>query len=147
VIVGCRREHLVGVLPPNVVLIEGLPESMKHALLAAADVALFPVEHAGCLRLELAECLAAGIPSVSTSAGSYGLPLEDGVHALVRELPEFPTAVRQLLAEPALAARLSREGRRLVELHYDAATAAQRVVTAVQEAVGTGSRRVSAGAL
>jgi glycosyltransferase involved in cell wall biosynthesis len=147
VIVGCRREHLTGVPPPNVVLIEGLPESMKHALLAAADLALFPVAHAGCLRLELAECLAAGIPSISTSAGSYGLPLEDGVHALVRELREFPTAVRQLLAEPALAAGLSREGRHLVELHYDAATAAQCMVAAVQEAVGTGSSRVPAATL
>ncbi len=135
VIVGCRPEDLGEAPPQNVVLTGLLSETVKQALLGAADVALVPIPSVRAARLELAECLAAGIPCVSTAAGAYGLRVEDGVHALLRELPEFPAAVRSVLDDPALAKRLSREGRALVERHYDASVAGDCAAAAVREVV------------
>jgi glycosyltransferase involved in cell wall biosynthesis len=143
VIAGCRPDEL-GPVPPNVVLTGRLSATVTRSLLTAADVAVTPVG-ARYPRLELAEHLAAGVPCVSTPGGAYGLPIEDELHALVREFPEFPAAVRRLLDEPALAERLATEGRQLVELHFDAGAAASLVHLAIGALVTGGPTHAAVG--
>jgi glycosyltransferase involved in cell wall biosynthesis len=116
---------------------------MRESLLTAADVAVIPVGHPAT-RLETAECLAAGVPCVVTPAGTYGLPVEDGVHALVCEPEDFPVAVRRLLDDRPLAERLSREGRALVEREFDAEDAARRARVVVRAAIESASTPRSA---
>jgi glycosyltransferase involved in cell wall biosynthesis len=146
VVVGCRLEDLGDEMPPNVVVVGSLLRPMRESLLRAADVSVVPAAHPAT-RLALVECLAAGVPCVVTAAGAYGLPLDDDVHALVREVREFPDAVRRLLAEPELAERLGREGGALVERNYDVDAAARRAVAAVDQAIEAASKRPSAASL
>jgi glycosyltransferase involved in cell wall biosynthesis len=143
VAVGCRIEDLGAEAPPNLLAVGKLTGTLRESLLRAADFSLVPAVH-GATRLELAECLAAGLPSVVTPAGAHGLPLEDGVHALVRELDGFPEAVGRLLVEPGLAERLGREASTLVDREFDAAAATGRAVDVVRRAIETKTAASSA---
>ena len=142
VAVGCRLEDLGAEAPPNLLAVGSLTAALRESLLRAADLSLVPALHSGT-RLELAECLAAGLPSVVTPGGAHGLPLEDGVHALVRELEGFPEAAGRLLREPGLAERLGREASALVDREFDA-EAGGRAVDVVRSAIGTKTEDSSA---
>jgi glycosyltransferase involved in cell wall biosynthesis len=138
VVVGCEPGSLGEDIPPNVVAMRALARPLQEAVLRAADVSVVPAVHPAT-RLEFAECLAAGVPCVVTPAGAHGLPVEDGVHALVRELHDFPSAEVRLLEEPQLAERLGREAIDLVEREFDreaagAAVASVRAAIEMREA-------------
>jgi Glycosyl transferases group 1 len=142
-VLGYEPAKLGDEIPQNLAVMRSVSRPLQESLLRAADVSVVPAVHPAT-RLELAECLAAGLPCIVTPAGAHGLPLEDGVHALVRELPDFPNAVRQLLADPELAERLRREAVSLVESEFDAEAAAAAAVAAVRAAIETRTAHPSA---
>lgn len=77
------------------------------------DVAVgaVPVFSGTGMRLKLLEFLSMGIPTVTTSLGAAGLPCVDGKHALIADGTEpFTAAVNKLLSDPALRAKLSKNG-------------------------------------
>lgn len=68
------------------------------------------------VRLKLLDAMATGNAIVCTPVACEGIPFIDGVHALVREEPAgFAAAVCEVLENDALAARLGRNARTLVE--------------------------------
>ena len=70
-------------------------------------------------RLKVLEGLAMGRPVVSTSIGCEGIAVVDGEHVLLADDPvAFARSVLRALDDTALAARLARNGRSLVEQRY-----------------------------
>jgi glycosyltransferase involved in cell wall biosynthesis len=87
--------------------------------LARAKVAVVPILAGSGTRIKILEAWAAGVPVVSTSLGAEGLPARDGEHLLLaNDAAGFAEAVSSLLANPALAERIGRAGRRLFEREF-----------------------------
>jgi glycosyltransferase involved in cell wall biosynthesis len=116
-----------------------LPD-VKDAV-AGSTVTVVPLLVGGGTRLKVLESLALGTPVVSTAKGVEGLDVVNGRHALVSDSPEqFSADVLRVLADPALATRLSSEGRALVRSTYTWETIGQRLLGVVAGA-GKGMRR------
>ncbi len=97
------------------------------AAMAALDVALYvPVESEGMSRV-VWEYLAAGRPLIASRVGVVSEVLRDGEHALLvhaGDATALAGALRRLVQDPALRARLGEAGRRLVADRYSGATLA-----------------------
>ena len=93
--------------------------------LARAGICIVPLRVGGGTRLKIYEAMAAGVPVVTTAIGAEGLPLRHGEHLLIANTAqEQMDAIRQLLSDPAQAARLAANALRHVQEHcsWDAAT-------------------------
>ncbi len=87
-----------------------------------ADAACYvvPLRTGGGTRLKILEAWAMGKAVVSTSVGCEGLAAEDGVNILVRDdADDFAKAVRAVLADGGLRARLGRAARETAVRLYD----------------------------
>ena len=94
-----------------------LPD-VKDAV-GGSTVTVVPLLVGGGTRLKVLESLALGTPIVSTAKGVEGLDVVNGTHLLISDTAErFSADVLRLLDDPALAARLSTEGRALVGSTY-----------------------------
>ncbi|HEU0077290.1 MAG TPA: glycosyltransferase family 4 protein [Longimicrobiaceae bacterium] len=79
-----------------------------------------PLRVGGGTRLKILDAWAMGKAVVSTSVGCEGLDARDGENILVRDDPaEFAAAVRRVLEDEALRARLGAGARRTAEEVYD----------------------------
>ena len=106
------------------------------AAISGSAVAVVPLLTGGGTRLKVLEALAVGTPVVSTRKGVEGIDITDGVHALVVDTPEaFAAAVLRVLDEPALAARLSDAGRRLIASSYTWDAIGRRLLDVVDTAI------------
>ncbi|HET7788156.1 MAG TPA: glycosyltransferase [Myxococcales bacterium] len=96
--------------------------------LAGAAVCIAPLRIGGGTRFKILEAMAMAKPVVATSLGAEGIEYEAGRHLLIGDdPPSFAAAVGRVLDDGALAARLSRAGRALVEERYSWAAAAERL--------------------
>jgi glycosyltransferase involved in cell wall biosynthesis len=87
--------------------------------LERASVFVVPLRVGGGTRLKLFEGLSTGIPTVSTTIGAEGLPLEDGVHLRIADAPDtMATAIARLLNDPAGAARMGDAAARFVRGNF-----------------------------
>ncbi len=94
----------------------------------AARVAVVPIRAGGGSRIKILEAFAHGLPVVSTSLGAEGLAVRQGHHLLIADEPgDFAAAVKRLLADRDLAARLASAGRALVAERYDLARILTRI--------------------
>jgi glycosyltransferase involved in cell wall biosynthesis len=81
--------------------------------------AVVPMRIGGGTRIKILDSLAMGLPTITTSRGCEGLSVVDDVHLLVRDAPEtFAAAAMELIRDSHLRARLSVQGRQLVEQRY-----------------------------
>jgi glycosyltransferase involved in cell wall biosynthesis len=88
--------------------------------LEQAGVFIVPLRAGGGMRVKILNALAQGLPVVSTTLGAEGIAVTDDEHLLLAEQAvDFAAAVLRLLEEPALAARLGINGRRLAKEVYD----------------------------
>jgi glycosyltransferase involved in cell wall biosynthesis len=79
-----------------------------------------PLRVGGGTRLKILDAWAMGKAVVSTSVGCEGLDARDGENILVRDDPaEFAAAVRRVLEDDALRARLGEGARRTAEEVYE----------------------------
>jgi len=86
------------------------PERIEP-LYSRAQAALAPIRAGGGTRLKALEAFAQGRPLVATAAAVAGLGVTPGTHYLRAETAaEWVTAIRALLACPALRARLTASG-------------------------------------
>lgn len=87
-----------------------------------------PLRVGGGTRLKILEAMALGTPVVSTSKGAEGLRVTSGENILLADEPaEFAQAVLRLFEDENLRARLSANGRRLVEERYSWETCVHRL--------------------
>jgi len=102
------RERLAAA--PRVSLAADVPDVQPY--LARASVAVNPAVSGSGVNIKLIEYLDAGIPLVSTSLATRGLPLTAGVDLAVEDEPAgFADAVVRLLDDPAAARATARQGR------------------------------------
>jgi glycosyltransferase involved in cell wall biosynthesis len=94
---------------------------------------ILPVRVGGGSRLKALIAMASGLPIVSTRVGMEGLDAQPDVHYLAAESPaEWVGGLQRLLGDPALRQRMARDGRRLVEQHYDWSAIRAEVRTAYE---------------
>ncbi len=107
-----------GLFPDNVRILGLFSPEEKRALLAAADIAVNPVESGSGSNVKMFEYLAAGLPVVTTPAGARGI--EPGGEPAFRECTRADM-VRNLLAlrdSENVRSNLSENGRQLVRDKY-----------------------------
>ena len=126
---GPMREHLEReagrrALPPRRFRLLGVREDVP-ALLAAADVFVFPTSTSEGFGLGPLEALSAGVPTVCAAVGDLPLVLE-GAAALVPpgDLAALVRACRDLLADRNKASELALRGRQLVRARLNVSGAA-----------------------
>jgi glycosyltransferase involved in cell wall biosynthesis len=106
--------------------------------LAAARVVVAPVRFGTGMRGKVLEALAVGRPVVTTPLGAEGLGATPGRHLLLAERPaDFAAAIRRVLDDPPLAARLGAEGRALVVARFGWDAIADAHERLWQEVAGT----------
>jgi len=105
--------------------------------LAAADVALCPIEFGGGTKIKLIESLAAGLPTIAFEESLHGLDARDGEQVLVagKSADELLGALDRLGADPGVAARLGTAARAHAEEHHDWRAIAAGVEAALVELV------------
>ncbi len=121
-------------LPRNVFPLGVASDAVKRAVLGASSVALAPLMEGSGTNLKVVEYLAAGVPVVTTPIGARGLSLEAGI-LTVADLPDFPQAIRTVLADSGGQERAER-GRRAVERCYDWHEIAERLHPRLAAALG-----------
>jgi polysaccharide biosynthesis protein PslH len=120
---------VIGARPPRAVTELAQPDSGIHvagyvadptSYLERAGVVVVPVRAGSGMRVKILTALAQGLPVVTTAIGCEGIAVQSGVHLFIADGPaEFAAATLRVLADRALADELGRNGRRLVETHYD----------------------------
>jgi len=104
---GDSRIEMVGPVPDAVVE------------LARSRIAVVPLRTGSGTRLKILEAWSAGLPVVSTTIGSEGLPARDGETLLLADTPaDFAAAVTRLLTCPEMCRSLGAAGRLLVEKEF-----------------------------
>jgi glycosyltransferase involved in cell wall biosynthesis len=91
-------------------------------VLPAADLAVVPLLEGGGTRMKILDYFAAGVPVISTSKGIEGIPVTDGVQALIRDGAEpLAEAIASLAADRARAKALAQAASHFVAtLGWDA---------------------------
>ncbi|MDA4846016.1 glycosyltransferase family 4 protein [Hoeflea poritis] len=83
------------------------------------DVAIMPLRQGGGSRLKVLEAFAVGMPVIATAKAVEGLGLTPDRHWLRAETAQdYVAAIRRLIRDPGLGARLVGEGRALVAERY-----------------------------
>jgi len=101
------------------ITVTGFVEDIRPYL-AASTVYVVPLRAGAGTRLKILEALAMGKAVVSTSLGAEGLEVTDGKNILIADEPgEIAAQIIALLRNQSLREELGRNGRQLVESHYD----------------------------
>jgi glycosyltransferase involved in cell wall biosynthesis len=136
---GIQRDRLRGLADrhPNVRLLGLVSSQRALALLRGCDVFALPSTAEG-LALSLLEAMAAGCAIVATDAGEDGRALE-GAGMVIPTHPLRPAlddALRTLVGEPDLRARLGRSARDRAVRDYSMSQNAERVLSVYADARG-----------
>ncbi len=108
-------------VPPGIaanVDVTGFVDDLRP-LVQRASVYVVPLRMGSGTRLKVLEAMAFGKAIVTTSIGSEGIDLEEGVHAeFANDAQSFADRILALLDDPAHRAALGREARKLAEARY-----------------------------
>lgn len=128
-------------LAGRVTFLEGLSDEAIRALYRACDVCVLPsTERTEAFGLVQVEAMAAGIPVISTDLPT-GVPWvnvsgETGLVVPAGDADALAAALRRLLADPVLRARLGQVGRRRAEQHFAEPAMIERFVEIVESVTG-----------
>jgi glycosyltransferase involved in cell wall biosynthesis len=109
-------------------------------LLAGADLLVLPSFAEG-LPVVLMEAMASGLPVIATRVAGVAELVEDGVSGLLvppGDVESLAAALRRLLADPALGARMGAAGRAQVEAAFDSDAEAGWLVELLAGSLGPG---------
>jgi sugar transferase (PEP-CTERM/EpsH1 system associated) len=132
-IVGRAPTAAVRALADEHIEVTGTVADVRPFMRKAA-VHVVPLRIGGGTRLKIFEAMAMGQAVVSTTIGAEGLPITDGVHALIADGPRaFADAVVSLLRDARRRQALSATARQLVVEHYDWSAAAEALDAALTQ--------------
>lgn len=140
-IVGQHLPERILALGSKDILIESLQESDVEGIRKAyneASVFVAPVKGPGGTRLKNLAAMASKLPTVTTTIGSEGIGVRDGVEVLIRDSSkEIAEAIIEILESPAKAKKLAENARRLAEKKYSWEKMAERLELVYREATKT----------
>jgi glycosyltransferase involved in cell wall biosynthesis len=117
------------------VLFSGWVEDIRP-LVSKAAACVVPILDGGGTRLKILEAMALGTPVVSTSKGAEGLNVTDGLNILLSDDPEnFALNVLRIMNDEDLRQRIMKNGRQLVEQHYDWASIKETFIGQIKSAL------------
>jgi glycosyltransferase involved in cell wall biosynthesis len=132
IIGGGPPASLLELAGPRIELTGFVPDLRPH--LAAASAVVAPLRLGGGTRLKIVEAMAMGKAIVSTTLGAEGIEAAPGRDLFIEDRPEaFADAVKRLLADPGLAARIGQSARRLAVERYAWSSAAQALESFYQQ--------------
>ena len=104
--------------------------------LARAAVSVNPICYGVGVQNKVLEAMAMATPVVTTSQACGALEVRDGEHLLVAEGADMLAwQIERILADPALADSLGRNGRRYVETHHDWQAVTERLEQIYQRTI------------
>ncbi|MBI2007222.1 MAG: glycosyltransferase [Candidatus Blackburnbacteria bacterium] len=137
-IVGQHAPKRVLVLKGENIIIDNLVESDVKGIKNAynrASVFVAPVKGPGGTRLKNLAAMASRLPVVTTTIGSAGIGIKDGVDALVRDdVGKISDAIVEILKNPQKAKILAENARRLAQKEYSWETMAKKLDIVYREA-------------
>lgn len=103
--------------------VEDIPAEMS-----GLSMFVVPLRIGSGTRIKILEAMALGLPVVSTSIGAEGLDVRHGENILIADNPaDFAGAVKRLMDDPELSARMGSAGRKLVMERYEWESIAERL--------------------
>lgn len=118
-------------LPENVRLLGVVSDDVLERVLQASDVAINPVELGSGTNLKMLQFMAAGLPILSTPAGTRGIKKADSF-CIVAERSDFNRRLGELLSDAPLRVRLGKAARNVAVKHYDWRIAGERAASIIQ---------------
>ncbi len=110
--------------------------------LESAWCSVVPLTFGAGVKGKVLSSLAHGLPTVGTSIAWEGIPMVDGVHGLVADVPEaMVEGVQRLRGDPELWDRLNEAGPRLVAERFSFAAARSAIVDALGLSVARAAAR------
>ncbi len=108
----------------------------------SVDLLIVPLRFGAGVRIRILEALAAGVPVVATPIAAAGLGTEEGRHVLLgADAVALAAECESILAQPARAADLSRQGRTWCMEHHGPDVLRPRRLAAVREILEGGRVR------
>lgn len=102
------RLHITGVVPD------------ASAFTLGKNILIVPLKSGGGIRVKILEAMAAGKLVVSTRVGMQGIPVTEGVHALLADTPEaFANALIQAAENSGNSAEIARAGAAFVRAQFN----------------------------
>jgi glycosyltransferase involved in cell wall biosynthesis len=121
--------------------VSDLPKALRGGIM------LVPLRIGSGIRAKILVALAQGVPVVTTSVGSEGMPFTDGKEVLVRDVEtEFAAAAIELSSNPELWRRLAAAGLAAVSKHYSPEGVRQRrneIYAILASATGAGDNHAT----
>jgi polysaccharide biosynthesis protein PslH len=127
-------ESLTQLAPPNVRFV-GFVESLQD-FYASCHVIVAPLLSGGGVKIKVAEALCHGKAVVTTPVGAEGMPIENGIHAMVESDPQrFAQAISELLASSALREKYERAAVTLADQAFSIDTWLLRVNHQIEQMI------------
>jgi glycosyltransferase involved in cell wall biosynthesis len=133
---GCNGVDVDRLPLDNRVQLTGYLEDIRPTV-AQSWGCVVPLRKGGGTRLKILEAMALGTPVVSTAKGAEGLEVTHEQDILIADTPDaFGRTVVRLLNDVNLRARLSANGRKLVEERYSWGSSAQKLEELIYKVAG-----------
>lgn len=92
--------------------VDDLPSVLKDTVM------IVPITIGSGIRMKILEAASMGVPFVTTSVGTEGIPVEDGIHCLIADTPEsFLNAILKM-KDAGLRMKVAENANRLVAEHF-----------------------------
>jgi FkbM family methyltransferase len=92
---------------PNVFLLGCLDDQTKNVAVELADIAINPIISGSGSNLKLAEYFSKALPTVTTPFGARGYDIQNGEHAVICDLYQFPHEIRTLMKDNQMRLAMS----------------------------------------
>jgi glycosyltransferase involved in cell wall biosynthesis len=121
-------------LPGNVESFGVVDDETKDEVLSWVDLAINPMESGSGTNLKMLDYMAAGVPVLTTAFGARGLQIEDGCHARVARLPDFPGIIEEMRNQHVdTVTSMVERAHSYAADHFSWAAIAQRLLAALHD--------------
>jgi glycosyltransferase involved in cell wall biosynthesis len=122
-----------------------LSDEEARRLYAAANIFISPIKTGTGIKTKTQEAMANGKPIIGFRNSFRGVPVENGVHALIADSNEdFARLFEKLVNDEAMRRRLGEAAREFIRQNFNPATLGSQLVNAYSHAAEVGRRTLVA---